>query len=400
MHSPSQLITTIPAAPRVVRFAHLLVLFALLAASTSPAATGLGTTGTSANPVAGNSVTVNSTTTETVNTATGNSYVSFSDLVVPDSGLHFRFLRSYNSLDPYSGPLAAGWTHSYNIVLRVDISGAVTIKEADGQEHIFQPGSTAGSYTAPAGVYDVLVNTGTNTYTLTRPDQTVLMFGPIPLNPTIVRLLSIADKNNNTQTLSYDAIGNLITFTDVGGGMFTFSYDGSNHMTALHDGALNRTLSYAYDNNGVNLVSFTDAAGATSQYSYSNSNQLLTVTDARNNPAFAHTYDSNRRVTSVVRNAGTSCTSSYSYDDVNHITTFTDPLGHVTKFHYDTSNRLVKTVNGVGAQTTFTYDSNNDLLSVTNPLGHTTSYTYDSHGNRTSVQDPLSNTTIYLRLQE
>src|SRR6266436_4439894 len=167
MHSPSQLITTIPAAPRVIVFAHSLVLFVLLAAATSLAATGLGTTGTSTNPVAGNSVTVNSTTTETVNTATGNGYVSFSDLVVPGSGLRFHFLRSYNSLDPYSGPLGAGWTHSYNIVLSLDNSGAVTIKEADGQEHVFQPGSTAGSYTAQAGVYDVLLNTSPNTYTLT-----------------------------------------------------------------------------------------------------------------------------------------------------------------------------------------------------------------------------------------
>src|SRR5438552_8258461 len=133
MPSRSQFITTIPAAPRVIVFAHSLVLLALFAGPTSLAAAGLGTTGTSANPVAGNSITVNNTTTETVNTATGNSYVSFSDLVVSGSGLRFHFLRSYNSLDPYSGPLGAGWTHSYNIVLSVDNSGAVTIKGADGR---------------------------------------------------------------------------------------------------------------------------------------------------------------------------------------------------------------------------------------------------------------------------
>src|SRR5438045_3074944 len=62
MHSPSQLITTIPAAPRVVVFAHSLVLFVLLAGLTSPAAAGLGTTGTSANPVAGNDAHGNLTT--------------------------------------------------------------------------------------------------------------------------------------------------------------------------------------------------------------------------------------------------------------------------------------------------------------------------------------------------
>jgi RHS repeat-associated protein len=390
--SPSQLITTIPAAPRVVVFAHSLALFVLLAGLTS-AATGLGTTGTSANPAAGNSVTVNSTTTETVNTATGNSYVSISDLVVPGRGLRFHFVRSYNSLDPYSGPLGVGWTHSYNIVLSVDNSGAVTVKEADGQEHVFQPGTTAGTYIAPSGVYDVLANTGTNTYRLTRPDQTVLSFGPIALNSTIVRLLSITDKNDNTQTLAYDATGNLITFTDVGGGTFTFAYDSLNHITSLHDGALNRTLSYAYDAGNVNLTSFTNPTGSVSHYTYNSSNQLSVAIDPRTNVAIDQTFDSQGRVVSTRR--GSSCPSTYSYDDVNHITTFTDALGHVTRFYYDSSSRLTKTVNAIGAQTTFAYDGNNNITSVTNPLGKTTSLTYDSHGNRTSITDPLTHLTTF-----
>ena len=394
MHSPRRLITAIPTAPRVAVFAHLLVLFVLLAGLTSAAAAGLGTTGTSANPVAGNSITVNSTTTETVNTATGNSYVSFSDLVVPGSGLRFHFVRSYNSLDPYSGPLGVGWTHSYNIVLSVDNSGAVTIKEADGQEHVFQPGATAGSYVPPSGVYDVLAKTGTNTYALTKPDQTVLSFGPIPLNPVLVRLLSITDKNSNAQTLSYDANGNLITFTDVGGGTFSFTYDALNHITSLHDAALGRTLAYGYDAGNGNLTSFTDPTSSVSHYIYNSSNQLSTATDGRANVAINQTFDSQGGVLSTGH--GSSCPGTYSYDDVNHITTFTDALGHVTRFFYDSSSRLTKTVNAIGAQTTFAYDVNNNVTGVTNPLGKTTSFTYDSHGNRTSITDALTHLTAFV----
>src|SRR6266702_2203749 len=146
------------------------VLFVLVATMASAATAGLGKTGTSANPAGGNSVALNSMSAETVNTATGNTYLSFTDFAVPGSGLRFRFVRAYNSLDPYDGPLGQGWTHSYNIVLSVANTGAVTIKEADGQEHVFQPGATAGTYTAQAGAYDVLLNTSPNTYTLTRPD--------------------------------------------------------------------------------------------------------------------------------------------------------------------------------------------------------------------------------------
>ncbi len=368
------------------------VLFVLIAAMASPATTGLGKTGTSANPAAGNSLTLNSTTAETVNTATGNAYLSFADLLVPGSGLRFGFVRAYNSLDPYSGPLGQGWTHSYNIVLSVN-SDVVTIKEADGQEHVFQPGTPTGTYTAQAGVYDVLLNTSPNTYTLTRPDQTVLSFGPFPLNPALVRLLSIADKNGNTQTLSYDALGNLVTFTDVDAVAFTFTYDAFNHMTALHDGGLSRTFSYSYDANNLDLTGFTDATGSVSHYTYADSNRLAVVTDARTNVAVTQTFDSQGRVLSASR--GSTCNSTYAYDDVNHITTFTDPLSEVTLFYYDSSSRLTKTMNAIGAQTTFAYDSNNDVTGVTNPLGHITSYSYDSRGNRTSVTDPLGHTTTF-----
>src|SRR5690242_7576577 len=133
------------------------MLIILVASMTSAATAGLGTTGTSTNPAGGKSVFLNSTTAETVNTATGNAYLSLTDLVVPGSGLRFRFVRAYNSLDPYSGPLGQGWTHSYNILLSVN-SGAVTIKEGDGQEHLFQPDTSPGTYTAQAGVHDVLLN--------------------------------------------------------------------------------------------------------------------------------------------------------------------------------------------------------------------------------------------------
>ena len=45
------------------------------------------------------------------------------------------------------------------------------------------------------------------------------------MNPLIIRLLSITNKDGNTQTLGYDALGNLTSFTDIGGGVFQFTYD-------------------------------------------------------------------------------------------------------------------------------------------------------------------------------
>src|SRR5262249_55465021 len=97
----------------------------------------LGATGTSSNPAGGRTSNVNHTTTESVDTANGNAYFTFSDLIVPGKGLRFKFIRAYNSLDNYFGPLCRGWTHSYNILLSVNGSGDVTIKGGDGHQNTF-----------------------------------------------------------------------------------------------------------------------------------------------------------------------------------------------------------------------------------------------------------------------
>jgi RHS repeat-associated protein len=353
--------------------------------------TSIGTPGTSTSPVAATTTAVNTTTTQGVNTASGNTYITFSDLIVPGKGLRFAFIRSYNDQDPYIGPLLRGWTHSYNILLTVD-SGVVTVKEADGHQNVFTPAGTG--FNAPNGVYDILAQSG-STYTLTRPNQTVLSFGLIP-NTTIIRLLSITDKNGNTQNLTYSAVGNLLSFTDVGGGIFNFGYDASNHLISLQDVALSRT--YQYGNDGTNLTSYTDSAGSVSHYSYSPNNLLAQVTDPRSNSAVNNVFDSQGRTTQTSHSVGSmTCITNYVYNDVSHVTTITDPLGNVTKHYYDTSKRLIKIENALGFTTQFAYtdpNNKNSVTAITNPLGKTTSYTY-VRGNRSSVTDPLGHQTLF-----
>jgi len=76
----------------------------------------------------GSSRNVSGSASEPVNTATGNYYSTHTDIAAPGKGLSFVFTRSYNSMDPYSGPLGIGWTHSFNIVLTVNPDGSVGIK--------------------------------------------------------------------------------------------------------------------------------------------------------------------------------------------------------------------------------------------------------------------------------
>ena len=131
---------------------------------------------------------------EPVNTATGNYYSTITDLAVPGRGLSFAFARSYNTADPYNGPLGIGWTHSFNVILTVNPDNSVGIKERDGGVATFSP-SGGGNYTAAAGVFDVLVKNGDGSFTLTQKGQTRLSFSSAG------RLTSIVDKNGNTQSL-------------------------------------------------------------------------------------------------------------------------------------------------------------------------------------------------------
>jgi RHS repeat-associated protein len=335
-----------------------------------------------------NMVVLNETMSAAVDPATGKAFLTFTDLTVPGDGLRFRFARMYNSQNPYGGPLGRGWTHTYDVRVILNADGTVTVKEGDGRRHVFVPGAK-GTFTPPAGVYDVLLQTGDNTFTLTRLDRTVLSFGPVPGNAALVRLLDITDGTSNTQLLSYDINGNLIAFTDVGGATFTLTNDSLGRITSVHDGALNRTVRYSYTDD--NLTTYVNAAEMASTYRYSSDGLLLQATDARSNIAVQYTYDAQGRVLQVRR--ALSCTTTYSYNDADRITTVVDARDGVTRYAYDLLSRLVRIVDALGGVTTYTYDARNNITRVTDPLGRTTTYTYDVQGNRTSVTDPLKNLT-------
>ena len=146
----------------------------------------------------------NGFTQEPIDTATGNYFLSRTDLTVPGKGLAFAFTGTYNSLDTYSGPLGAGWTHSYNIVLTTNSgSGVVSIKEADGHQDSYTP-SGGGTYSpAIPGLFDTLVGNSDGTFTLTRKNQTKFNFSAAG------KLTSIVDRNGNSQTLTYGSSGNM-----------------------------------------------------------------------------------------------------------------------------------------------------------------------------------------------
>jgi RHS repeat-associated protein len=339
----------------------------------------LGNTSSSTNPA--------KSVAEPINTATGDYYLTATDTVVGGLGPAFAFVRSYNSQDTYTGPLGAGWTHSYDLFLTVDpLTGSVSIKQADGHTDYFS--ATSGGSYAPQipGLFDTLQQNADGSFTLIRKNQTQFKFSGIGA------LVSIADRNGNTLTVNHDPSGNLTSVIDAAGRSFLFAHDPSGHLTGLTD-PIGRAWQYGYDASG-NLISVTDAVGGVTQYSYDANHLMLTATDSRGVVFLRNTYDGVGRVVSQMNGRGFVTTLAYNSPTAG-ITTITDPLGNTTKHVYNSGLQLVGIVDATNHTTAFTYDANNDRTSVTDGNGNATISAYDTRGNLTALTDPLGNTRSF-----
>jgi RHS repeat-associated protein len=333
----------------------------------------LGPGGTTANPTA--------SVAEPVNTATGDYYSLHTDLAVQGRGLSFVFARHYNSLDYYSGSLGVGWTHSYNILLSVNPqTGVVTIKNGDGSTASFTP--SGATYLSAAGVYDQLRQNSDNSFTVIRKNQVQLNFSSAG------QLLTIIDRNGNTQAMAYDPFGNLTSIADTTGRVFQFIYDSNNHLVALTDPS-GRKVQYSYDGSS-NLTTYQDALGGLTQYAYDGNHRIVSGTDPRGVVYVQNTYDSAGRVS--LQNNALNRTTTFAYNTpATGTTTVTDPLGNATQYVYDSSLRIVQIINAQGGTVSYVYDANNDKTAITNANGKTTQFAYDGKGNVTSITNPLGN---------
>jgi RHS repeat-associated protein len=335
---------------------------------------------------AGSTVNPTALVAEPVNSATGNYVSRHIDLTVRGRGLSFQWIRYYNSLDAYSGPVGLGWTHSYNVLLTENSqNGQVTIKQGDGSTISFVPigGGRYGPKTT--GLFDTLVKRPDGSFILTRKNQVSFTF-------TQGQLSAIADRNANTQALAYDSKGDLISVTDTVGRVFRLDYDNAGRVIALTD-PTGRMIRYTYDGSG-NLATCQDPIGGVTRYGYDNNNLLITGTDPRNVVYVQNTYDANERV--VLQKNGRSFPTTFSYSpSAPTTTTVVDPLGHATQYVYDGNTRLIQVINAASGTTSFLYDANNNRTTVINPTGHTTLFSYDSSGNITRITNALGNASTF-----
>jgi hypothetical protein len=145
-----------------------------------------------------------------VNTATGDYFESVTDLSIPERGPALAITRTYSSLAAHAGIASAlggpGWSFNYGTKLKVDsMTGVVTIKNDNGSQTIFEPGS-GGEYTAPPRVLATLVHNEDGTWTYTVRQRTIYTFngvGKLTRIADLQRIRPIADRDRQRRPLAH-----------------------------------------------------------------------------------------------------------------------------------------------------------------------------------------------------
>jgi RHS repeat-associated protein len=237
----------------------------------------------------------------------------------------------------------------------------------------------AGWHVTPPGPYTVtVVQEGLQ---LTDADNNVETYS------TSGQLLSIADANGNTTTLTYGAGGQVSRVENTRGEYFDFTYV-NGQLTTLTDHA-SRSWTYGHDGNQ-NLISVRNPDGTDKQYHYEDPNfphALTGITDENGVRYGTYAYDPQGRAKSSEHIGGVDKVTFAYPDDTTRV--ITNSRGYDSTYTLTTQSgiRLPTSFTGPGCSTcgptntSYEYNSDNQLTARTKD-GVTTQYSgHDGFGN-------------------
>lgn len=391
---------------------------------------------------------------EPVNIATGNYYSSVEDLNIPDIGLPLQIQRSYNSIDSKVGIMGKSWRMNFESNIVIDsATGNAMVNYPDGHVGRFVAKSGSNEFIAPQGIFEQLKKDGYGNYSLLLKDKSVYKYDSTG------KFISIADKNGNTITLTYDNYGQISTITGQGGKKLTLSFE--NGKLATITDPQNRVIKYSYDAEG-NLSKVKGIGSGEKNYTY-NSYGLTSISDENNKKFIENEYDKFNRIIkqydeygnaitysyddytleTVCHYSDSNITETYKYNDKLYVTkiTYSDntyeeytfdqwgnkdsirdrngnitayeydqrgnlrtmispaPYSYKTIYNYDENDNIKEIITAGGAYTAFTYDAKENVVQITKKIDDTanavTTYDYDSYGRVLSVTDAENNITRY-----
>jgi RHS repeat-associated protein len=192
--------------------------------------------------------------------------------------------------------------------------------------------------------------------------------------------VSITDPLDHVTTITYDALGNVITKTQTVNGVSLVTtsqfndQSNPNKPTMIVD-PLGRTNQMTYYPSG-DLFTSVDALNNQTQYAYNAYGNSASITDPRGVSIVLHSYDSNGNLTNSINAIGAQISQTYTTD--GNLASTTDAYGHTIRYSYgdtvtdpNTGSPIVADPAGTGQATT-----------IIDALGHTNNSIYDYAGNR------------------
>lgn len=336
------------------------------------------------------------------------------------AGRPLRFDLTYHSLPPrfdeaVNYPLGRGWTHSFNLSLRLIAPSRLMLHTSTGDRVFFDRAGTSDLFIAgrPSASRDRVSRQG-NRY--------VLEFyggGTTTFAAENGVWLASSDRHGNVITAEYDSLWNLAAIIDTAGRRIQLGYDGtrlrsislpdgttwrlnyddlSNAVTAIHDPLHEtvpwRTIEYVAASDARPLLtSIRDDAGfALESHTYDSEGRGITSSSGNGRDLFIVEYDTpaplKTRVTHQIDDY-TSQVSVYSLESrhgfflptrIDGVCSSCGGTSESQTYAYDELGRVRSRVVDGGALTTYEYDANGNVISRTEAAGtalqRTTTYRY------------------------
>ena len=182
------------------------------------------------------------------------------------------------------------------------------------------------------------------------------------------RIVEIIDPSGNSLTYTYDAAGDLISYSDQVDNTWTHEYSDDrahflDRITGPRGNVINEVV---YDEDG-RFVAIVDALGEEIQQAYDIPNNTFVQTDALGNVSEL-TFDDRGNITQLVDGNGNVSFAEYN-DPINaHLeTSITDPEGNTTNFEYDSRGNVTLIEEEGGIFTRVEYDSFNNITRTLGP---------------------------------
>jgi len=202
-------------------------------------------------------------------------------------------------------------------------------------------------------------------------------------------LTSIKYEDGRNESLTYDDVGNVLTWTNRRGDTVIYTYNTQGQPTSkdYSNTPEPNDYTYTYDDAG-NLISATDPCGTTI-LTYDPNTDWLTRIDYPSDHFFTFEYDAVGRRTKRTDQDGNSVNYIYGYVGRLDRTTEGNDV-FIVDYDYDAAGRLIHKTLGNGVYTTYEYDNAGRLTHLINHAPNDAvisrfDYTYNSSGRRTSM---------------